>query len=1040
MAYTDAQGNPIPDEQVAQALAQGVDVRAVEGTTAWVVDPQTGGRREIAAEQLPDFLEWGFAPQSQAEAQQQSALEAAQDEPFQAFAEGAVRGGTLGLSDVAARQFAPGYADEMALRQQANPAAALTGGVAGAIVPGVLSGGAGLAGTAARLTPAGALARSAAAVGRGAESAVLRGAARLSEQALVRRGIAPGLARAAAMAAEGATEGAVASVGMTLSEASLGDQELTAEQLLQAGGMGAMLGGGIGAGLAGTGALVRRARGRGAAQEATEGAVQAAPRGLGGRVGQWLRSKAGRVADEAAGPGGVEARLRKIKEEARKQATNVAEGLDNAPNTAAGIGGVIPKRAIKWASKWSGIPEEDLMRVAGSRQIRSDALHRDELVQQAADRTRRGVEQMTSADHLMRSVAAGGYKRENIAHAVQASPLVRDRAMQMLSDFESRVNGIQRLTKTQRRDMANKLQHHMSKLQESKDGADLFIWADEFKRDLGRSVKSYAASARRGSKVQDIEGAQDLMRALDDHRESLRQWLESTDDWGQAAVIQREQNAAMRKMLDNSRDFRRIFTERSGEGIDEAVDPEAWMFEKFRGNGKGIKDFFNRALVDADADLVREQVNRHLAGRKELFETVLRHGLVPKNQVSVVQKALDRTNELVQDINTMSKRLADADLLHSMIAKESSMAGGAMLAGIAAGGFSAGPVGVAAGAAAGAIAAPGQTLMRIAKLEALWGHGQVARGNLAGKVDNIFAKWGAKSGLSPAAAGGAVAGGVAAGGIAGGASSEGVTPRVARKVTGKAAREVAESTVRATAPELVDTRPDRRRGGAAAAAAAGAVFGDGRKERRDSYDRIADRVEEYHRDPTALLEVIEEQTRELRDVAPGVAGVLAGKQAQALAFLASKMPPKLASPTPLQPHLEPQQFVSDADVDRMELYVRAVVDPTVALDDLADGNLRPETVEAVKAVWPAQYRQIQELFTEQLATTTQELPYRAMLQLGMLLDVEAHPTMTPQFREAMQQLQPAPPPEQAPPPQGPAPNYARGATTLTQQTTDILGG
>lgn len=993
MAYTDAQGNPIPDEQVAQALAQGVDVRAVEGTSTWVVDPQTGGRREIAAEQLPDFLEWGFAPQSQAEAQQQSALEAAQDEPFQAFAEGAVRGGTLGLSDVAARQFAPEYADAMALRQQANPAAALTGGVAGAIVPGVLSGGAGLAGTAARLTPAGALARGAAAVGRGAESAVLRGAARLSEQALVRRGIAPGLARAAAMAAEGATEGAVASVGMTLSEASLGDQELTAEQLLQAGGMGAMLGGGIGAGLAGTGALVRRARGRGAAQEAAEGAAQAAPRGLGGRVGQWLRGKAGRVADDAAGPGGVEARLKKIKEEARKQAKNVAEGLDEAPQTAAGLGGVIPKRAIKWASKWSGIPEEDLTRVAGSRQIRSDALHRDELVQQAADRTRRGVEQMTSADHLMRSVAAGGYKRENIAHAVQASPLVRDRAMQMLSDFESRVNGIQRLTKTQRRDMANKLQHHMSKLQESKDGADLFIWADEFKRDLGRSVKSYAQSARRGSKVQDIEGAQDLMRALDDHRESLRQWLESTDDWGQASVIQREQNAAMRKMLDNSQDFRRIFTERSGEGIDEAVDPEAWMFEKFRGNGKGIKDFFNRALVDADADLVREQVNRHLAGRKELFETVLRHGLVPKNQVSVVQKALDRTNELVQDINTMSKRLEDADLLHSMIAKESSMAGGAMLAGIAAGGFSAGPVGVAAGAAAGTIAAPGQTLMRIAKLEALWGHGQVARGNLAGKVESLFARWGSKASSSSAGAG----------------------------------------------PQL----PSARKTAAAAVtagAAAAYVFGNGRKERRDSYDRIADRVEEYHRDPTALLEVIEEQTRELRDVAPGVAGMLAGKQAQALSFLASKMPPKLASPTPLQPHLEPQQFISDADVDRMELYVRAVVDPTVALDDLADGTLRPETVEAVKAVWPAQYRQIQELFTEQLATTTQELPYRAMLQLGMLLDVDAHPTMTPQFREAMQQLQPAPPPEQAPPPQGPAPNYARGSTTLTQQTTDILGG
>lgn len=136
-------------------------------------------------------------------------------------AEGILRGATAGISDAVARGLGADVED-MRFRQEVNQPIATVAEIGGAVVPGLLSGGAGAAGTVARLTPAG----RAAAIGEG----------------IAARG---GFGR---RAAGFATEGAIQGAGQGLSSVALSDDEMTAERVIGAMSSGALMGGAVGAG------------------------------------------------------------------------------------------------------------------------------------------------------------------------------------------------------------------------------------------------------------------------------------------------------------------------------------------------------------------------------------------------------------------------------------------------------------------------------------------------------------------------------------------------------------------------------------------------------------------------------------------------------------------------------------------------------------------------------------------------------------------------------------------------------------------------
>jgi hypothetical protein len=163
----------------------------------------------------------------------------------QAGAEGLARGLTAGLSDPTLRALGVS-AEGLRERQERNEILSTAGEAVGLIAPILLTGGgaggARLGMGALRYAPTAAIARGGLALERGLAGQLGKGA----------------LSRVAAGTLAAAGEGAVYGAGEAISEAALGDVELTAERLLAGMKTGALLAGGAGAGIFGAGALVSK--------------------------------------------------------------------------------------------------------------------------------------------------------------------------------------------------------------------------------------------------------------------------------------------------------------------------------------------------------------------------------------------------------------------------------------------------------------------------------------------------------------------------------------------------------------------------------------------------------------------------------------------------------------------------------------------------------------------------------------------------------------------------------------------------------------
>lgn len=222
----------------------------------------------------------------------------------EAAAAGVARGATLGLSDVAATELTPeeaapwqqGAASDSARAQlaglkEANPYASAGSELVGAIAPLALSGGA----AAPELAAEEGLSLGRAVRGLGALPRAVEGLGGLAGRGVGYMAGEGLIGRAASMGARGAVEGALYNEGNAISEAALGDHELTAEKLLAGAKEGAIFGGAAGGLLGGLGSLTsaRQAEAASKIGGAFEpGAAEEASGGLRGALNDFAEKKA----------------------------------------------------------------------------------------------------------------------------------------------------------------------------------------------------------------------------------------------------------------------------------------------------------------------------------------------------------------------------------------------------------------------------------------------------------------------------------------------------------------------------------------------------------------------------------------------------------------------------------------------------------------------------------------------------------------------------------------------------------------------------
>lgn len=170
----------------------------------------------------------------------------------------------------------------------------------------------------------------------------------------------------------------------------------------------------------------------------------------------------------------------------------------------------------------------------------------------------------------------------------------------------------------------------------------------------------------------------------------------------------------------------------------------------------------------------------------------------------------------------------------------------------------------------------------------------------------------------------------------------------------------------------------------------------------ERFERARAKLEEYERAPEHKLSRVMGDTD---DAAPVIAQEVRAVAQRGASFLRSKLPMERISEYDAQPLLKRDGArVSDSAMAKYLRYERAVENPRSVIADLADGKVTNEGIEALKNVYPLLYADLTQKLTSKLSQQTERLPRAQLMQLSIATGQPLHPSMSPTFIAACQNM------------------------------------
>jgi len=167
------------------------------------------------------------------------------------------------------------------------------------------------------------------------------------------------------------------------------------------------------------------------------------------------------------------------------------------------------------------------------------------------------------------------------------------------------------------------------------------------------------------------------------------------------------------------------------------------------------------------------------------------------------------------------------------------------------------------------------------------------------------------------------------------------------------------------------------------------------------FNERSKRVKELSMQAPVVRQRLEEQTSWMADQAPRARQAAVATGLRQIDYLSKHLPSSIAPPTPFAAPLPPTRQQVHGWLNRL----RAIENPASILDDLAEGKLTPESVDAVRTVYPETFADIQSQMLDRLIKLQgrKKAPkYLQRVQLGLLLGMPTDPTMTPEVMQAVQ--------------------------------------
>lgn len=154
------------------------------------------------------------------------------------------------------------------------------------------------------------------------------------------------------------------------------------------------------------------------------------------------------------------------------------------------------------------------------------------------------------------------------------------------------------------------------------------------------------------------------------------------------------------------------------------------------------------------------------------------------------------------------------------------------------------------------------------------------------------------------------------------------------------------------------------------------------EQRQRAFEKTIERMIESAANPELWMEKIGANLADLSLVAPKIGQEIAAKATNQLQFLAQKAPKNPHDP--LNPAFQDWK-PSDHEIAKFSRYLAAVDRPQRLVEELRDGVLVNETVEAIRNLYPQYYAQIVSKIMDSVVKNNTKLSFNQRKQLGILL-------------------------------------------------------
>ena len=162
----------------------------------------------------------------------------------------------------------------------------------------------------------------------------------------------------------------------------------------------------------------------------------------------------------------------------------------------------------------------------------------------------------------------------------------------------------------------------------------------------------------------------------------------------------------------------------------------------------------------------------------------------------------------------------------------------------------------------------------------------------------------------------------------------------------------------------------------------------------ESQKKIISKINELHNNPDKFIEHLEKSTSEMYGAAPETSGAVHAAAVRAVQYLAQSAP-EMKSPYPLGDDPIP----SKVDIHIFAERVHALSNPTHIMKELRQGTLVPAHIEAVQTVYPKLFQEMQQSVMQELTGAIAKktpINYKTKNMLSLFLNQDLDASITPQ--------------------------------------------